>query len=154
MRLHHNLFRLIRLSSLLILLTACDSLRTQHLQTEIIQVGEYKIRAEIAATPKDRERGLMYRSSLGEDEGMLFVFPRASQQAFWMKNTLIPLDVGFFDEQGFLIEVFTMMPDDGARTYPSSEPALYALEMKAGWFAKRGLRKYTRLVSPRTLQGM
>lgn len=143
-----------RFAVILRFFTACDALRTQHLRTEVIELGEYKIRAEIASTPRERERGLMYRTSIGEEEGMLFVFPKASPQAFWMKNTLIPLDVGYFDEQGFLIEYFTMTPDDGVRTYPSSEPALYALEMKAGWYAKRGLRKYTKLVFPRSLEGL
>lgn len=142
--------------SSLVLLTffACDSLRTQHLRQEVIKVGGVSIRAEIAATPPDRERGLMYRTSMPENEGMLFVFPEAKFQAFWMKNTLIPLDIGFFDDQGFLIEVLHMKPDDGTARYPSSEPALYALEMNAGWFEKHGLRKYARLELARTIQGL
>lgn len=140
----------------LVLLTffACDSLRTQHLRQEIIKVGGVSVRAEIAATPADRERGLMYRSSLPQNEGMLFIFPEAKFQAFWMKNTLIPLDIGYFDDQGFLIEVVQMKPDDGTARYPSSEPALYALEMNAGWFEKHGLKKYARLELPRPIQGL
>ncbi|MCE9596626.1 MAG: DUF192 domain-containing protein [Spirochaetia bacterium] len=149
-----NRLRFVRLASLLLLLTACDSLRTQHLKTQNIRVGEFTISAEIAASPSERERGLMYRTSLGDDEGMLFVFPEATMQAFWMKNTLIPLDVAYFDDQGFLIEIVTMQPDGGVRTYPSSEPTLYALEMKAGWFAKRAVRKYTKLILPQPIRGL
>lgn len=149
-----NQMRFVRLASLLLLLTACDSLRTQHLKTQNIRVGDFTISAEIAASPSERERGLMYRTSLGDSEGMLFVFPEATMQAFWMKNTLIPLDVAYFDDQGYLIEVLTMQPDGGVRTYPSSEPTLYALEMKAGWFAKRAIRKYTKLTLPQPIRGM
>ncbi|MBL8021445.1 MAG: DUF192 domain-containing protein [Leptospirales bacterium] len=149
-----NRTRFVRLVSLFLLIAACDSLRTQHLKRQNIRVGEFTISAEIAASPSERERGLMYRTSLGDDEGMLFVFPEATMQAFWMKNTLIPLDVAYFDDQGYLIEVVTMQPDGGARTYPSSEPTLYALEMKAGWFAKRAIRKYTRLTLPQPIRGM
>lgn len=141
-------------SLVLLAFVACDSLRTQHLKQEIIKVGGQAVRAEIAATPEERERGLMYRTSLGENEGMLFIFPEARFQAFWMKNTLVPLDIGYFDDQGFLIEVHQMRPDDGTARYPSSEPALYALEMNTGWFEKHGLRKYARLELPRPMKGL
>jgi len=148
-------FTVWRISSLVLLtFFACDSLRTQHLKQEIIKVGGTAVRAEIAANPPDRERGLMYRTSMPENEGMLFIFPEAKFQAFWMKNTLMPLDIGYFDDQGFLIEVVQMKPDDGTARYPSSEPALYALEMNAGWFEKHGIRKYARLELPRPMQGL
>jgi len=155
-----NRTKFARFGAIILLIAACDSLRTQHLQTAEILVGDSHIRAEIAATPDERERGLMYRTSLGENEGMLFVFPQTSMQAFWMKNTLIPLDVGFFDDQGFLIEALTMSVDkpdvdpEKRPTYNSSEPALYALEMPAGWFKKKEIRKYARLVLPRPIRGL
>lgn len=121
-----------------------------------IRVGDHPVRAELALTPEDRARGLMFRGSLGPEEGMLFVYPTARTLSFWMKNTLIPLDVGYFDGDGFLIEVRQMKveKDHSAgrlRTYLSSEPARYALEMNAGWFAGKKIHKYARLHLPRRL---
>lgn len=133
---------------------ACDGLLTQQLKVIDIYVDEIHVRAELAQTPETRQRGLMYRSKLGLDEGMLFVFPRPRMQSFWMKNTLIPLDIAYFDSQGFLINIHTMEPDGGKKTYPSSEPALYALEMNKGWFKKHGLRKYARLKLPGDIKGL
>lgn len=131
--------------ALILFLLSCDAIRTQNLPREMIKVGRIEVNAEIARTPEQRNRGLMYRSKLGENEGMLFVFESVDHHSFWMKNTLIPLDVGFFDDQGFLIEVHTMDVDDGEKTYVSSEVSKYALEMNAGWFKKNGLQKYAKL---------
>ena len=127
---------------------ACDTLGGRKLKTAVIKVDGHAVTAEIAKSRDQRERGLMYRSSLGHDDGMLFVFEKAESQAFWMKNTLIPLDLAYFDAQGYLIEVYTMQPDDGKKTYHSSEPALYALEMNSGWFEKKGIKKYAKLELP------
>jgi len=96
----------------------------------------------------------MYRAKLGANEGMLFVFKRAQPLSFWMKNTLIPLDLAYFDENGILLNVLQMDPEPGVpdhklKAYPSSAPALYALEMNKGWFKKRGIRKKARLVLSR-----
>ncbi len=135
-------------------LAGCDRLHTERLRKLQLKVGGNPVLAEIAATPDDRQRGLMYRSSLGAEEGMLFAFAAPEVQVFWMKNTLIPLDVGFFDADLFLITVRTMEPDDGASTHSSNEPALYALEMNKGWFAKKGLRKYAKLELPETILGL
>lgn len=118
-----------------------------------IEIGGVKAYVEVARTKEERQKGLMHRTSLGPDEGMLFVFPEEKIQAFWMKNTLIPLDVAFFDSQGFLIDVFRMEPDGGERIYQSSQPALYAVEMNAGWFAEKDLRRFARLKLPYPVQG-
>lgn len=139
---------------LILWIVSCDSLRTQHLEEIPIKIGGKTILVELAASPSERQRGLMYRRELPEDKGMLFVFPMADRQSFWMKNTYIPLDVGYFDSQGYLIEVLTMEADDGVKTYPSSEPALYALEMNAGWFRKNGFQKFTRMELPRPISGL
>lgn len=134
--------------------TGCDRLHTERLKKLQLKVGGNPVMAEIAASPDERQRGLMYRSSLGAEEGMLFVFPAPEVQVFWMKNTLIPLDVGFFDSDLFLITVRTMEPDDGAATHSSNEPALYALEMNKGWFAKKGLRRYAKLELSEPVRGL
>ncbi len=90
----------------------------------------------------------MQRPSLAADEGMLLVFPRALVLEMWMLNTLIPLDVGFFDRQGRLINWLSMEPDGGRRIHTSSAPARYALEMNQGWFTRHHIRAGARLVLP------
>jgi len=96
----------------------------------------------------------MYRGKLGPDEGMLFVFPDTAVRSFWMKNTFIPLDVGYFDADGYLIEYHSMEPDNDRKTYTSSEPALYALEMRRGWFKEKGLKKYAKMTLPEVITGI
>lgn len=134
----------------------CAPLGTQRLPYEQILVGAVTARVQVAATPQIRERGLMYRTHLDADAGMLFVYPSARRLTFWMKNTLLPLDIGYFDDQGFLIEVHRMIPQPGVsdeklKTYVSSEPALSALEMNAKWFERHNLRRYARLKLPRDI---
>lgn len=137
--------RMLPILFLFISSSGCSSAFTEEMEVRVITVGGVDVEAEIAATPSTRERGLMYRKSLSKDSGMLFVFPRTSRQAFWMKNTFIPLDVGFFDQQGFLTEVIPMETDNGKTIYRSAEPARYALEMNQGWFKAHRLKKYAKL---------
>ncbi|WP_169732485.1 DUF192 domain-containing protein [Derxia gummosa] len=101
--------------------------------------GIHLIRAEVAATPADRQRGLMFREAMGPGAGMLFVFDAPSQQCMWMRNTLIPLAVAFIDDDGRIVNVEEMAPQTDA-THCSAQPVRYALEMNAGWFTKRGIR--------------
>ncbi len=92
---------------------------------------------EIASTPAERARGLMNRETLAQDSGMLFVFLAESPLNFWMKNTLIPLDILYMDSAGVVVDIQTMTPQPGVsdselREYPSAAPAQYALEINAG----------------------
>ena len=141
-------------ASLLLLffqLFQCDGLKTQQAKTLNIKIDRYLLNAEIAATPQMREKGLMCRTRLRDDEAMLFVFPYPRRLAFWMKNTLIPLDIGYFSPEGFLLEYMSMQPDDGTKTYPSSDLALYAVETNVDWFKKRQIRKGAKLHLPRKI---
>ena len=101
-------------------------------------IGKHKLIAEVAATPDQRSIGLMHRFSLKPDHGMLFVFERAEPLGFWMKNTFIPLSIAFIGADGRIVNIEDMAPQD-ERTHWSSGPALYALEMRKGWFAERGI---------------
>lgn len=103
-----------------------------------LTIGAHKVVAEVAASADDRARGLMQRFSLQPDHGMLFVFERAEPLAFWMKNTFIPLSIAFIGADGKIINVEDMQPQT-EDTHWSKGPALYALEMKKGWFAERGI---------------
>ena len=92
---------------------------------------------EVARTSSERARGLMERTSLPENAAMLFVYGSEEYRGFWMKNTLIPLDILYLNAEGVVVDVQTMHPQigvaDGAlKVYPSALPARYALEMNAG----------------------
>lgn len=97
------------------------------------------IKAEVAQTDRQREIGLMHRTSMGTNEGMIFVFERAGVQCFWMKNTLLPLSVAFIDEDGTIVNLDEMKPET-EDTHCSTKPVRHVLEMNKGWFSKRGIK--------------
>jgi len=108
-------------------------------RTELIIAG-HRAGVEVARRPEDRTQGLMYRSSLAPDSGMLFVFDQEEVRYFWMKNTWIPLSIAYIASDGVITDILEMAPGDTTTRYFSSRPALYALEMNAGWFQSRGIR--------------
>ena len=92
---------------------------------------------EVASTPAERARGLMGQQRIPDDYAMLFVFESERRLSFWMKGTLIPLDILFLGSNGMVVDVQTMIPQPGAPdgeliVYRSAGPARYALEMNAG----------------------
>ncbi len=110
--------------------------------THALTLHGHVFRVELATTNAQRERGLMYRTSLPADQGMLFVFPYDAPQAFWMKNTLIPLDMLFFDKQHKLVSMQLDVPPckaDPCPVYPSGKPVVYVLELSAGTAARLGI---------------
>jgi hypothetical protein len=108
------------------------------LPTTRLTIGAHVVTAEIASTDETRQIGLMHRFSLAPDHGMLFVHDAPRMLSFWMRNTYIPLSIAFIDAKGRIINIEDMAPHD-ERTKWSTAPALYALEMKKGWFAERGI---------------
>ncbi len=99
------------------------------------------VHAEIASTPAEQEQGLMQRDHLAPDAGMLFRFAEPQRLTFWMKNTLIPLDILFFDTEGNFVSSATMTPctAEPCTTYSSQGEALSALEMAAGFTERHGI---------------
>ena len=96
--------------------------------------NEVKITAEIANTPSERARGLMDRTFLEYDRGMLFVFDDDISRSFWMKNTYISLDIIFVDKNKRIIKIHrNTKPLDTTILYPSDSPAMYAIEVNGGW---------------------
>lgn len=95
---------------------------------------QHRYTVEIAQDDAERQKGLMGRTQLAKGKGMLFVFPSEQQLSFWMKNTLIPLDILYFTRTGEFVSGVTMTPctADPCATYPSSGPAMFALEIPAG----------------------
>ena len=110
------------------------------LLTYPIKIKGHGARVEIAATEEEKRTGLMYRRSLGENGGMLFIYENEGRWAMWMKNTYVPLSVAFIDRNGRILNIEDMQPltED---SHQASGPAKYALEMNQGWFARRGIAK-------------
>jgi len=108
------------------------------LPTQDITVGEKTITVEVADEAAERHNGLMYRKSMPDDHGMLFVYSEPQPLGFWMKNTNIPLDIAYLDETGRILNIEAMKPYDET-SVRSAAPAMYALEMNQGWFATHGI---------------
>ena len=104
-----------------------------------LSAGIHLIHAELADDFTSRMQGLMYRTALPPNGGMLFVFEEAAVQCMWMKNTLIPLSVAFIGDDGKIINIADMQPQT-EDAHCAAQPARYALEMKQGWFTQRGIR--------------
>jgi uncharacterized protein len=109
-----------------------------------LSAGMHRIEAEVASSNADRATGLMNRPSMPIHRGMLFVFPEAGVQCFWMKNTLIPLSIAFLDDAGRIVQIADMQPQS-LDNHCSSKPVRFALEMNAGWFKSRGLAAGARI---------
>lgn len=109
------------------------------LPTVELRITGYRLVAEVAATEAARTTGLMNRFSLQPDHGMLFVFKEAQPQAFWMRNTYVPLSIAFIGADGRILNIEDMTPLT-ENAHPSRGRALYALEMKKGWFAQRAIK--------------
>lgn len=97
---------------------------------------------EIARQSNERLRGLSYREQICDACGMLFVFPQEQMLTFWMKNTHVPLDIIFMNERGKVLKIHkNAEPDNVERRYSSPDPAMYVLEVKAGFADKIGLQE-------------
>jgi uncharacterized membrane protein (UPF0127 family) len=106
------------------------------------------VTAELAVTPEERARGLMYRKKLEFDQGMLFVFDKEGIRSFWMKNMVIPLDLLWLDRDKRIVHIEQNVPpceQEPCPTYASQIPAMFVLELKAGSAEKRKLKILDRL---------
>lgn len=113
-----------------------------------VQIGQRLFTLEVADEPHEQEVGLMFRESMPVDRGMIFVFPNEQVRSFWMRNTLIPLDILYLDSDGRIVSIKTMKPKD--ETPISSEKrARYAIEVNAGVARGLGLKVGDRVFSPK-----
>ncbi|MBH2008994.1 MAG: DUF192 domain-containing protein [Xanthomonadaceae bacterium] len=118
-----------------------------NLQRVKLSTGMYVIDAQVALTPEQRQTGLMLRKDMPQHEGMLFVFEQASEQCFWMKNTLLPLTAAFVADDGTIVNMADMKPET-TDSHCSAKPVRYVLEMNKGWFAKKGIKPGSKLSGP------
>jgi uncharacterized membrane protein (UPF0127 family) len=123
----------------------------------LLKINGVSAWVELALTEAERQHGLMFRPHMSADDGMLFAYPDEGEHSFWMKNTLIPLDIAFFADDGTLLNVneTPMYPDprnpgNNYATSNSKGPARYVLEMNLGWFRKKGLVDGSGHVAPGT----
>jgi hypothetical protein len=105
----------------------------------VLNAGGHAIRAEVAATEESRQKGLMYRTRMAANEGMLFVFAEVGYHAMWMRNTPLPLTVAFLDDKGVIVSLHDMEPHTET-VHQAAGPVRFALEMNKGWFAARKVK--------------
>jgi len=118
-----------------------------NLQRTKLSIGMHVIDVQMALTPEQRQTGLMLRKSMPQHEGMIFVFERAGQQCFWMKNTLLPLTAAFVADDGTIVNLADMKPQT-TTPHCSTQPVRVVLEMNKGWFAKKGIKAGSKLEGP------
>jgi len=106
---------------------------------QALRAGMHLIQAELARDNEQRATGMMFRRTMGANEGMLFVFEQPGQQCFWMRNTLLPLAVAFIADDGAVVNLDEMKPQTDA-PHCSAQPVRFVLEMNTGWFTKRGIK--------------
>lgn len=129
-----------RLLIILLALAVCSSCSAGKPSVEL---NGKRFTVEIADTSQKQALGLMFRDSLPDDHGMIFVFPREAMRAFWMKNCRIPLDILYFDEDLRLVSMSENTPPcttPRCPSYPSTGPAKYVLELNAGKAAELGVQ--------------
>ena len=127
----------------LVLVAGCAKATSPGHKPVTVLLHGQRFSAELATDDAQRQRGLMMRQSLPADHGMLFVFPRTEPQAFWMKNTLIPLDMLYFDAARRLVSMQLNVPPcqaDPCPVYPSEGPARYVLELSGGTARRIGVQ--------------
>ena len=113
-------------------------------QCSSIYIEKENLCVELAISQREKSKGLMYRKDLSDSDGMLFIWKNADKRCMWMKNTYIPLDLGFFREDMTLIEVKSLSPRS-LTSVCSSEPAKYAIELPKGWFSSNNIKNNSKL---------
>lgn len=128
---------------LFVLLTACSIQETMDYEHRDVIINNISIDVEIADSFSVQMQGLMYREELGEYSGMLFIFPDKIERTFWMKNTLIPLDMIFIDSNMKIVKIVQAEPcsADPCSHYKSERVAMYVLEVNKGFSESHGIKE-------------
>ena len=128
-----------RLLLCILMLAACTACASGDPSVEL---GGKTFGVEIADTTEKQALGLMFRDSMPDDQGMLFIFPNEAPRSFWMKNTRIPLDIMYFDKELKMVSISANTPPckvSRCPSYPSKGPAMYVFELNAGAAKKLGV---------------
>jgi uncharacterized membrane protein (UPF0127 family) len=124
-----------------------------------LHIGKATLNTQVAATGQQEERGLMFRTHMDDNDGMIFLLPSITHADFWMKNTLIPLSVAYIDKNGVILEIHDMQPADPKLpdslvpiTHSDSDKVAYALEVNLHWFTLNGIKPGDKITpAPATL---
>ena len=127
------------LVSLLLVLASCARSHSASVDVVSRDGKTIPVAVELATTPDARQLGLMYRDELAPGSGMLFIFPASAPQAFWMKNTKIPLDILFIDDTGKIVRLHARTTPFSEESLPSDAPVRFVLEVPGGWCADNGI---------------
>jgi uncharacterized membrane protein (UPF0127 family) len=119
------------------------------LRTVKLWLGSEEMMTEIAMSEKEIMTGMMFRTEMAENEGMLFVFTGPHQAAFWMKNTLLPLSCAYIDPDGIILELHDMKPKDETPIPAATARVQYVLEVKQGWFERHKIAVGTQVRTER-----
>ncbi len=124
-------------------------------KTTTITYGAKSLKVWLANTSSKRQEGMMFLKSgeVSENGAMLFIFPEQKNRSFWMKNTLIPLDIAYIDSTGLVVSAKSMKPLDETGV-PSLKPATFVLEMKKGAFSRVGIRVGTKFKIPSNVRSL
>jgi uncharacterized membrane protein (UPF0127 family) len=142
--------RIMAIAAIALMLGACGAPRTPAQSGHVVGQATFSTRTGSARTgflgvardDEERARGLMHVSSLPPNSGMAFVYPKPTTTTFWMKDTMIPLSIAFWDADGRIVDILEMTPckEDSCPPYTSRAPYTTALEMSAGWYERHGVR--------------
>ena len=139
------------LASLIVAASTCVAVAQGVPQTTLprttLTVGMYQLDTQLALTQEQQMTGLMFRKNMPQQEAMLFVFPAASKQCFWMKNTILPLTAAFVADDGTIVNLEDMKPQT-TNSHCSEKPVRFVLEVNQGWFGKRGFKAGSKLSGP------
>ena len=106
------------------------------LQTMKLWLGAEEMVAELALTAEQMQTGMMFRTNLAENAGMLFAFPAPHRASFWMKNCPLPLSAAYIDPEGVILEIHDLQPHNTNSVVASSERVQFVLETSQGWFGR------------------
>jgi len=110
--------------------------------------GDASVNVELALTRAEQQQGLMYRTELAENAGMLFVFEDEAERSFWMSNTPLPLDIIYIKGDGSIVSIAANTTPYSEKTIPSRGPAEYVLEVNGGWASRHGVKAGDKVAIP------
>ncbi len=110
------------------------------LQTLKLWIGSQEMMAEVALTPQQQRTGMMFRTEMGPNDGMLFIMPQPQQASFWMKNCPLPLSIAYIDSEGVIREIHELQPHNTNAVLSASNEIRFALETPQGWFERHQIR--------------
>jgi len=127
------------LAPCLLFLASLPLLADVTFKTSRVLVAGHPLKVELAVEEPQRLQGLMFRKSMGKEDGMLFIFDEPGYHSIWMKNTLIPLSVAFVDKDGVILNIVDMEPQT-LDSHMAAGPAVYAIETNRGWYADKKVK--------------